>query len=173
MSDTVGFISDLPTELVAAFRATLEEVLEADLILHIRDASNPEMEDQKRDVMTVLKTLGVEEETPIIEVFNKIDLLLGADRKTFGGNKKAAVSALSGQGVAKLLKFIAKAFDDVEPEVVIKLDEGEGKARAWLYQHGSAIKETKGGLRLNLGPKAIGQFKKDFPGINLKKKKKS
>lgn len=171
LSDTVGFISDLPTELVAAFKATLEEVLEADLILHVRDASNPEMEGQKKDVEAILASLGVDEDTPVVEIFNKIDLITPELAQTFeGGNSLVALSALSGKGTQDLLELMAGAFDALEPDVVVKLDEQDGKARAWLYQHGSAPRQTKSGLRLKLAPKAIGQFKKEFPEVKIKKK---
>ncbi len=172
LSDTVGFISDLPHELVAAFRATLEEVLEADLIVHVRDAANPEMEEQKRDVMTVLQELGVADETPIIEVFNKIDLLDPGMAKTFGGKAGAPVSALTGQGIDVLLALISETFDALEPEVSIGQKDLPGKARAWLYRHGSVLSEGEGVLRLKLAPKALGQFEKEFPEIKLKTKRK-
>lgn len=173
LSDTVGFISDLPTELVAAFRATLEEVLEADLILHIIDASNPEMADQKKDVLAVLATLGVGEETPIIEVFNKIDLIAPEFAETFAGGKASvALSARSGKGIDALLALLAESFDAPEPEVAVKLGDKDGRARAWLYQHGSAVKVTKGGLRLKLNAKAIGQFAAAFPDIKVTIKRK-
>ena len=104
LSDTVGFISDLPTELVAAFRATLEEVLEADLILHVRDISHPETEEQAADVAEILESLGVDEDVALIEVWNKIDALSAdtraalrrTDARTQGIQ---AVSALSGEGL--------------------------------------------------------------------------
>jgi GTP-binding protein HflX len=110
LSDTVGFISDLPTTLVAAFRATLEEVLAADVILHVRDISHPETEEQSGDVLAVLKDLGVGEKARegMIEVWNKIDLLPAEDRKTLveaaqGSLRVVPVSAVTGEGVDKLL----------------------------------------------------------------------
>src|SRR5690606_20921312 len=101
LSDTVGFISDLPTELVAAFRATLEEVLEADLILHVRDISHPQTDEQATDVADILSSLGVTESTPLIEVWNKIDLIPPREREaafTHAGRKAEvhAISAMTG-----------------------------------------------------------------------------
>ena len=108
LSDTVGFIADLPTELVAAFRATLEEVLEADVIAHVRDAAHDESEAQKADVLKVLAELGVPEDRPMIEVLNKIDLLPDEARAgLLDGNRRGkgavAVSALTGEGLDALL----------------------------------------------------------------------
>jgi GTP-binding protein HflX len=141
MSDTVGFISDLPTELVAAFRATLEEVLDADLILHIRDISHDQTEEQARDVMAILHKLGVAENAPLIEVWNKVDLLQG---EAYEGrvNQAArtedlfAVSALTGEGMAALLAAIPEKLKDPRSEAVLTLSFAEGRKRAWLFEAG-------------------------------------
>ena len=114
LSDTVGFISDLPTQLVAAFRATLEEVLEADLILHVRDISHPETEEQAADVGDILDSLGVDEDVALIEVWNKIDALSpdirAALRRTDARRDDVqAVSALTGEGIATLRDLLAVA----------------------------------------------------------------
>ena len=112
LSDTVGFISDLPTELIAAFRATLEEVLEADLLLHVRDLSHDDSEAQRQDVTLVLRQLfaGAENAPPIIEVRNKIDLLpdAGVMQGASGNDDSAyvAVSALTGTGLPELCTAI-------------------------------------------------------------------
>jgi len=140
LSDTVGFISDLPTELVAAFRATLEEVLEADLICHVRDISHPETEAQARDVETILESLGVAGETPRIEVWNKIDRLDDAARAaalTQAGRAGGvhAVSAVTGQGVAALVAAISAALADARHDSVLHLRFDEGRRRAWLYEN--------------------------------------
>ena len=181
LSDTVGFISDLPTELVAAFRATLEEVREADLILHIRDASNPERDAQKHEVLNVLKALKVDARIPVIEVLNKVDLLAEPDREGLW-NRAARrhdiipLSALTGQGIEELLEVVAGVFEAGEPEVTVVLPEGEGKAQAWLHQHGRVLAEKPGAgevtLRVRLGDKFIGQFKKEFPGLKVRRKRK-
>ena len=125
LSDTVGFISDLPTELVAAFRATLEEVLAADLILHVRDISHPETEEQAEDVAEILGSLGVDEDVDLIEVWNKIDALSAdtraalrrTDARTQGVQ---AVSALSGEGLDDLIAAIAGEDD---PARLAHIDE--------------------------------------------------
>ncbi len=145
LSDTVGFISDLPTHLIAAFRATLEEVEEADLILHVRDISHPETEAQKEDVERVLRELGLEERlAEVIEVWNKLDLvepgrralLLGQAR---GSERQVAISAKSGEGCERLLAIIeARLFSDSELRR-LRLRHGEGAAIAWLYANGDVL----------------------------------
>jgi GTPase len=159
LSDTVGFISDLPTQLVAAFRATLEEVLEADLILHVRDISHPETEHQAENVRAILSDLGIEEtaQEGIVEVWNKLDLvpedrrdvlLRAAER---AGNV-VPISALSGQGVKDLLAQVARrlkatAFED---EVCVAYDDG--RRRAWLFERKLVRGEraTDAGLSLSV-----------------------
>jgi len=161
LSDTVGFISDLPTELVAAFRATLEEVLEADLILHVRDISHPETEEQAADVAEILDSLGVDEDVAAIEVWNKIDAL-GPDtraalRRTDARTEGVqAVSALTGEGLDDLIGAIDQLLGDVldEPRVEdqVVLDFAEGRSRAWLHEAGVVEREeaAEDGLRLHL-----------------------
>ncbi|WP_265500591.1 GTPase HflX [Paracoccus beibuensis] len=161
LSDTVGFISDLPTELVAAFRATLEEVLEADLILHIRDISHPETEEQAADVAEILDSLGVDEDVAAIEVWNKIDAL-GADtraalRRTDARTEGVqAVSALSGEGLDDLIAAIdhllGNALDEPRVEESVVLDFADGRSRAWLHEVGVVEREEAGenGLHLYL-----------------------
>ncbi|MDQ1899281.1 GTPase HflX [Paracoccus sp. WLY502] len=161
LSDTVGFISDLPTELVAAFRATLEEVLEADLILHVRDISHPETEEQAADVAEILESLGVDEDVALIEVWNKIDALSAdtrdalrrTDARTQGIQ---AVSALSGEGLDDLIAAVDAHLSDVldEPkaEGVVTLPFSDGRRRAWLHEAGVVQREESGesGLTLHL-----------------------
>lgn len=141
MSDTVGFISDLPTELVAAFRATLEEVLDADLILHVRDISHDQTEEQSRDVMAILQKLGVAEGAPLIEVWNKIDLLEGEPREARVNQASRtqdlfAVSAVTGEGMDALLAAIPEKLKDPRTEAVLTLGFAEGRKRAWLFEAG-------------------------------------
>jgi GTP-binding protein HflX len=147
-SDTVGFISDLPTLLVAAFKATLEEVIEADLILHIRDIAHPETESQGRDVLKVLQELGVKEtyEDHGIEVLNKCDLLDSRKIKALKPQVRKAshpsqclVSALTGEGIADLLKKIDQFLISKEQAYVFKIPLTEGKKIAWLYGHGNVL----------------------------------
>ena len=148
MSDTVGFISDLPTELVAAFRATLEEVLDADLIVHVRDISHPQTEEQAKDVMTILQSLGVAEEAPIIEVWNKVDLLDGDERdavltQAARTDDLFAVSALTGEGLDPLLAAIPDKLKDPRHEEKLSLKFAEGRKRAWLFEAGVVTDEVQ------------------------------
>ncbi len=146
LSDTVGFISDLPTELVAAFRATLEEVLEADLILHVRDISHPATEEQARDVMTILHTLGVAETAPLLEVWNKIDLLddLGrAAMRTQGERTEnlIAISAVTGEGIDDLTAEISARLRPTQVTEVLTVPYANGRGRGWLFQEGVVVSE--------------------------------
>ena len=167
LSDTVGFISDLPTELVAAFRATLEEVLAADLIVHVRDISHPESEEQARDVRTILESLGVRESTPQIEVWNKIDRLERDARDamlTQAARREGvrAVSAVTGQGVADLVAAISAALTDTRHVSELHLGFDEGRKRAWLFERDlvEAEHQTEDGfeLRVNWSPRQEAQF---------------
>jgi GTP-binding protein HflX len=143
MSDTVGFISDLPTHLVAAFRATLEEVLEADLILHIRDLSDPDNAAQAADVMRILGDLGIEEgehDERIIEVWNKIDLLEPEAREALLAKAATtpntmAVSAITGEGVDNLLATIAGRLSGVMTEATVILPLDKLSMLPWFYQN--------------------------------------
>ncbi len=139
LSDTVGFISDLPTELVAAFRATLEEVLSADLIVHVRDISHPETEEQARDVAAILASLGVDENRPRLEVWNKIDRLDGPARaaaqlRAARGESVVALSATTGEGLDAFLTGIAALLQQARHETRLHLGFDEGRRRAWLYE---------------------------------------
>ena len=157
LSDTVGFISDLPTQLVAAFRATLEEVLEADLILHVRDIAHPETEEQAADVGDILESLGVDEDVPMFEVWNKIDLLAPPLREALevqDARKPGihAVSALTGEGLTGLLDAITGALDEERAEADLALPFTAGKARAWLHEEGVVLSEeqTEDGYHLRV-----------------------
>ena len=173
LSDTVGFISDLPHELIESFRATLEEVQEADVVLHVRDIANPDTHAQKRDVEVVLAELGVTAEAGrrIIEVWNKADLLdedakieaEGAARRT----GSALVSAVTGEGCEALQQRLAKLVDEA-PEVDVILTAGDGEALAWLYRNGRVTgrhEQGEGGqhLRVRLDSQALGRFERMFP----------
>jgi len=147
-SDTVGFISDLPTQLVAAFRATLEEVLEADLILHVRDISHPETAEQAQDVADILTSLGVKPSVPQFEVWNKLDLVDPSARAALAVNAEARdrvfpISALTGEGIDNLLAAISQAFDEEKSERSLTLSFAEGRKRAWLHQEGVVQSETE------------------------------
>jgi len=147
LSDTVGFISDLPTELVAAFRATLEEVLEADLILHVRDISHPESGEQAQDVAEILTSLGVRPETPQFEVWNKLDLVAGGARESLAqraatGPTVFALSALTGEGIAALTAAMARVLEETTSTQRLVLPFSEGRRRAWLHAEGVVLAET-------------------------------
>ncbi|HZD25066.1 MAG TPA: GTPase HflX [Alphaproteobacteria bacterium] len=146
LSDTVGFISDLPTHLVAAFRATLEEVLEASIILHVRDITHPDTEAQKADVLAVLRDLGLGEgaQERMLEVLNKVDLADPADRERVRNLQLrnpdlVAISALGGQGCDALLAAIDRALDRERNLVEVDLDPADGATMAWLYRRGEVL----------------------------------
>ncbi|AVW90880.1 GTPase HflX [Celeribacter baekdonensis] len=147
LSDTVGFISSLPTQLVAAFRATLEEVLDADLILHVRDISHEKSEEQAADVRKILTDLGIKEDAPMFEVWNKIDLLDNEARqarleRAQSEDDKFAISAVTGEGVADLLAAISKYFEEEKISRAFLLPYAQGKQRAWLFAEGVVEQET-------------------------------
>jgi len=148
LSDTVGFISDLPTELVAAFRATLEEVLAADIILHVRDISHAETEIQARDVREILTSLGVPKETRTFEVWNKLDLLpddaADAMRERAARDENVlAISAVSGEGLEALQGAVAIALQGALRTAEISLSFAEGRKRAWLFSQDVVIDEVQ------------------------------
>ena len=178
LSDTVGFISDLPHELVESFRATLEEVKEADVILHVRDIASEETAAEAEDVRAVLDRLGIDiEERNLIEVWNKADLLEPEICEELAGDARrhhpqaVLVSAASGAGLDDLLAAIARLVDDAPP-VSVHLTAAEGAAVAWLYRHGRVmdrIDDDEGGSRLavRLSAQALGQFEQLFPRVDL------
>ena len=149
LSDTVGFISDLPTELVAAFRATLEEVLAADVIVHVRDISHEETDEQAKDVAAILDSLGVDEEIPQIELWNKLDnfdaeeaesVRLRAARE----DNVYAVSALTGAGLGEFLDAVTTALGAERRREEMVLPYSEGRKRAWLFEKGLVEEEAQG-----------------------------
>ncbi len=146
LSDTVGFISDLPTDLVAAFRATLEEVRSADLILHVRDMAHPDSEAQQEDVHRVLQDLDLEAgyESRILQVLNKIDLLHPAARAQLREQAarepdQVALSATTGEGCAELLRTIDRRLAEGRRVVELRIDHGDGATLAWLHRHGEVL----------------------------------
>ena len=157
LSDTVGFISDLPTQLVAAFRATLEEVLAADVILHVRDISHPETEEQKKDVLSILGDLGIGEERRAIEVWNKIDQVDGEARTALEVtadrlDNTVVTSALSDRGIDPLLSAVEAALDADREQTTIEVAHSDGKKRAWLYEQGvvTGEEDTETGTRMDV-----------------------
>ncbi len=157
LSDTVGFISDLPTQLVAAFRATLEEVLEADLILHVRDIVHSETDLQAANVSGILGQLGLGEDRRdrMIEVWNKIDLLapdeacamiVGAERR----DRVVPISAVTGQGIDTLLARVETVLEDETRDETVIIDFSDGRRRAWLFDGNFVLDEkaTEKGLEI-------------------------
>ena len=179
LSDTVGFISDLPHELVEAFRATLEEVKEADVVLHVRDIASEESAAQAGDVRTVLNRLGVDmEERRILEVWNKADLLHADARAELIHDARRAeppavlVSAVTGAGCDDLLSMISGLVDEAPP-VDVYAPAGEGAAIAWLYRNGRVMERNDGKdgsvrLAVSLTPQAMGQFEQLFPQAEVR-----
>lgn len=145
LSDTVGFVSDLPTQLVAAFRATLEEVTTADVIVHVRDIAHPATEIQKRDVLGVLAELGIggdgDVTTPIVELWNKIDLLDAEQREEIDlqlarSKNCIAISAQSGEGIDRFLAHLTSLLDKDSETRRFRLEASKGAALAWLHDQG-------------------------------------
>jgi len=160
LSDTVGFVSNLPTELVAAFRATLEEVSASDLILHVRDIAHPDSEAQAADVEAVLASLGLAEDDspPRLEVWNKLDLLGPPERGELIGEAKrrddvVAVSALTGEGVDQLRETISHLLHSGSQTHEIRLNAGDGNRIAWLHARGEVIEQHSDGDQLQLSVK--------------------
>jgi GTP-binding protein HflX len=170
----VGFISDLPHELVEAFRATLDEVREADVILHVRDIATRDSEAQSQDVARVLVEIGVarEEGRRILEVWNKTDLLDTEARQNLteraGLRGAVAVSAVTGEGIDGLLARIAALIDDA-PERTFQLGSADGEALAWLYRHGRVTDRRESGegvtVTARLDHQALGRFERMRPDL--------
>jgi GTP-binding protein HflX len=147
LSDTVGFVSELPTQLVAAFKATLEEVVSADLLIHVRDIAHPDTIAQKDDVEAVLRDIGVDLSVPRIEAWNKLDLLDVDERAELLGEAArrddvVAISALSGEGVSDLLDTVAALLTSSHRRYTILLDAGDGAGAAWLHAHGEVLEQS-------------------------------
>ena len=146
LSDTVGFISDLPTHLVAAFRATLEEVTEADIVVHVRDINHPDSEPQRRDVLSVLVDLGLDDaaEDGLIEVVNKIDLLdpvtrASLDNHMLRNSQSVALSAITGAGCDGLLALLDRRLESEIRAVRLDIPLADGKTLAWVYRRGQVL----------------------------------
>jgi GTP-binding protein HflX len=159
LSDTVGFISDLPHELVEAFHATLEEVTEADVVVHVRDASRPDSEEQKKDVQTVLADLGLEEEEAgggFIEVLNKIDLMSIDERETLArqaprrNTPTVLLSAATGEGCDRLLALLDDGLAAAMQMLEVSLAVDDGASLAWLYDHGEVVERKDGDETVHL-----------------------
>lgn len=184
LSDTVGFISDLPHELVMAFRATLEEVLTADIILHIRDVSNPDSQAQCADVLDVLSHLGLKEiknADNYIEVFNKADLLPPEDlsrwqAKTQNSSNMVLTSAISGEGCDRLLELIRQKLTLGQKKCRITLPVADGQLQAWLHQNSDVQKlensEQSNIYTVCISPENLARFEKmaeNSSGIEIRR----
>jgi GTP-binding protein HflX len=158
LSDTVGFVSDLPTQLVAAFRATLEEVTTADIIVHVRDMSHPDSEAQAEDVARVLAEIGATDEgegAPMIEAWNKVDALDAeavATLRAEAARRDDAVvlSALTGEGVDDLRRAVSDRLSRGARVRTVRLSVSDGAAIAWLHQHGEVLASDAGGEMVSL-----------------------
>ena len=150
LADTVGFIRELPVTLVDAFRATLEEVTQADLVLHVIDASAPDADDLREAVQVVLGEIGATPEAgvPVIEVLNKVDLVVGGapaaldEARAAGDTERLAVSALTGEGLSALRTAVCARLGLDAVKIEVRLPAGDGGSRAWLFRHGSVEHET-------------------------------
>lgn len=181
--DTVGFISDLPTHLIDSFRATLEETLEADLLIHVRDRSEESDEERKQDVLSVLKRLEDEsgqELPPIIEAWNKIDLLPEDIQETLKLSARSglqetpavATSAYTGEGIDDLLKLVQLSIQDELSTFLVRVLPSEGAVRAWLYEYGAVYDEVvqedgSTDITVGLSEKHEGRFRSQFPDSDL------
>jgi GTP-binding protein HflX len=177
LSDTVGFISDLPTMLVSAFRATLEEVMEADVILHVRDISHADSEAQGSDVEAILRDLGIEPQDPrIIEVWNKVDLLAPEERErlltvTAGRPAEArpmVVSAVTGDGLEALLARIETLLSRDAVHLHVRLQPEDGQGLHWLYENSEILDRRTaedGSIHvvLRVAPEKLDRLKARFP----------
>ena len=148
LSDTVGFISNLPTELVASFRATLEEVTAAHLVVHVRDIAHPETVAQARDVENILESLGLSQDIPRIEMWNKTDMLDAGALEALNNSSSRAenvfmTSALTGAGIPEFLEAISKTLTPDKTTSELLLAYSEGKARAWLFEQGVVTSERQ------------------------------
>lgn len=178
LSDTVGFISDLPTQLVAAFRATLEDAIEADVLLHVRDVAHEDTQAQAADVQGILRDLGIDPDDGqrVVEVWNKSDLLDAAERERQLGlaaikpdaSRPVLVSALTGDGIDRLTDAIETRIAKSRPIYRLVLPPGDGKSLAWLHANGEILEREDAedgtlSLTVRLPPEREGAFGARFP----------
>ena len=181
LSDTVGFVSDLPTQLVAAFRATLEEVISADTIVHVRDISHPESDAQRDDVLQILRDLGVLDETlgvnqpKMAEIWNKLDLLDEERRAELSGIAARSddilmLSAQTGEGIDVFKDHLSALIAKGNDLRTIKLRTDDGAALAWLHGRGAVSRQQVEGdvvsVDVSLSRQLWGQFEKQFEQAN-------
>ena len=184
LSDTVGFISDLPTTLVAAFRATLEEVLEADILLHVRDISHQDSEAQRNDVIEVLQELGIDarsEDTSLIEVWNKVDLL-DEQKKAACLNEAAvhrdqtvAISATTGAGMEDMLALIERKLTETFHKIRLSVAPEDGALLHWVIEHTQLVSRQMDNetgfsdLVVRVSQQSLGQLDNRLKGLRTKK----
>jgi GTPase len=177
LSDTVGFVSDLPTQLVAAFRATLEEVISADIVVHVRDISHSESDAQRDDVLAILRDLGVgseadaEHRPEMIELWNKVDLLGEEQKEDLAGlatrsSNVLMISAETGEGVEAFRQLLSDQIAKGNEVRNIRLKADDGAALAWLHGRGKVSRQAEQGSHLlvevSLSRQLWGQFEKQF-----------
>jgi GTP-binding protein HflX len=178
LSDTVGFIADLPTTLISAFRATLEEVTSADLILHVRDISHAESEVQGEDVAKVLSELDVDlhDSARLIEVWNKVDLLdrdarmaaVNAARRMPADKRPVVISAVTAEGLPELVERIEGRLAEKRTQLALTVSAGDGKGLAWLYKNSEVLERRDQGdgsvfLEVRVAPERAEQVSRRFP----------
>lgn len=173
LSDTVGFISDLPTHLIAAFRATLEETLHADVLLHVIDCSRDDFAAQRQDVIDILESLDIkyDQDERIIEVYNKIDALEAEEKADllrdlhFSG-QKVAISALSSEGKDDLYAKVSEILSRTHHHLVFEIGYSDGKALAWLHEHADVISRKEGAdnieIHVTMAPQDTARFSSRF-----------
>lgn len=173
LSDTVGFISDLPTHLIAAFRATLEQTIHANVIVHVIDVSRPDWKAQRNDVIVILGELGIEYEQDerIVEVYNKVDTLGEERYQDFArevkfSDNKAMISALNGVGVEALMAQVSEVLSARRAAMRFEIDVADGKAISWLYDHAEVLERKDGGAQVVLDamiePEDLDRFSAQF-----------
>lgn len=172
LSDTVGFIANLPPELVASFRATLEETIHADVILHVRDVATAYSEAERQDVLDTLKRMELDPDTQIWEVWNKIDLLEGEEKSTLleqakkSKPKSLPVSAVTGEGLDALLEQIDQALATRDRIEQMQIPVADGEALSWLYRHATVLERHDNDnnirLLLQISPADLGRFQNQF-----------
>jgi GTPase len=181
LSDTVGFVSDLPTQLVAAFRATLEEVISADIIVHVRDISHPATEQQRNDVLSILNDIGINGEDvqsngykPFVEAWNKIDKLSFDDRASMLENSRShelvvPMSAQTGEGIDLLRSRLEHLLTLKHRHIKLRFDAEHGALNSWLHRHGKITNFSENGDKIDveilLDRRQIGAMAKHFAGL--------
>ena len=176
LSDTVGFISDLPTHLIEAFRATLDQTQYADVILHVRDSTQTDYEQHKEEVSRIMGDLGIdyESEERVFEIINKIDVCSEARRNEIERDSKfndhiLPVSAMTGEGIDKLLQTVDEFLSRNWNQVRYALPSSDGKAIAWLYQHAEVLEMKEGEdvmtLLVHIDPANQNRFEGLFPYV--------